>query len=83
MVKNWPTNAGNLGSIPGSGRSPRVEEMAAYSSILAWEIPWTEEPGRSQHQTGLSTHTRDGISKVMASEKCFLSFLTFTVAFVG
>ena len=24
------------------------KEMAAHSSILAWEIPWTEEPGRSQ-----------------------------------
>ena len=22
------------------------EEMATYSSILAWKIPWTEEPGR-------------------------------------
>ena len=24
---------------------PREEEMATHSSILAWEIPWTEEPG--------------------------------------
>ena len=24
---------------------PLEEEMAAHSSILAWEIPWTEEPG--------------------------------------
>ena len=24
------------------------DEMAAYSSILAWKIPWTEEPGRLQ-----------------------------------
>ena len=24
------------------------KEMATYSSILAWEIPWTEEPGRLQ-----------------------------------
>ena len=22
--------------------------MAAYSSVLAWEVPWTEEPGRLQ-----------------------------------
>ena len=48
MVKNRPANAGDLGSIPGSGRSPRVEEMAPHSSILAWEIPWTEEPGGLQ-----------------------------------
>ena len=27
---------------------PLEEEMAAHSRILAWEIPWTEEPGGSQ-----------------------------------
>ena len=27
---------------------PLVEEMTAHSSIPAWEIPWTEEPGRLQ-----------------------------------
>ena len=27
---------------------PLEKEMAAYSSILAWKIPWTEEPGRLQ-----------------------------------
>ena len=27
---------------------PLEEEMATHSSILAWEIPWTEEPGRVQ-----------------------------------
>ena len=26
----------------------REKEMATHSSILAWEIPWTEEPGRLQ-----------------------------------
>ena len=35
------------GSIPGWGRSPK-EEMATYSGILAWEIPWTEEPAGLQ-----------------------------------
>ena len=33
----------NAGLIPGLGRSSE-EEMATNSSILAWEIPWTEEP---------------------------------------
>jgi len=32
-----------MGLIPSSGRSLE-EEMATHSSILAWEIPWTEEP---------------------------------------
>ena len=27
---------------------PLEKEMAAHSSILAWRIPWTEEPGRLQ-----------------------------------
>ena len=30
------------------GQDPLEEEMAAHSSILAWETPWTEEPGRLQ-----------------------------------
>ena len=36
--------AGNLGSIPGWGRSPG-EGTATHSNTLAWRIPWTEEPG--------------------------------------
>ena len=35
-------SAGDLGSIPGSGRFPE-KEMATHSSILFWRIPWTEE----------------------------------------
>ena len=45
--KEFTCNAGDEGSIPGSGRSSG-EEMATHSSILAWRIPWTEEPGRLQ-----------------------------------
>ena len=40
-------NAGDLGLIPGLGRSPE-EEMATHCSILAWRIPWTEERGGLQ-----------------------------------
>ena len=47
MVKILPTNAGDVGSIPGLGRCPG-ELKATHSSILAWKIPWTEEPGRLQ-----------------------------------
>ena len=39
-------NAGDLGSIPGSVRSPG-ERNGYHSCILAWRIPWTVEPGRS------------------------------------
>ena len=47
-VKNLPAmqetacNAGDLGLIPWLGRS-LGERMATHSSILTWEIPWTEE----------------------------------------
>ena len=33
---------------------PLEKEMASHSSILAWKIPWTEEPGEPQSQTRLS-----------------------------
>ena len=38
VVKNLPANRGDAGD-------PLEEEMATHSSILAWEIPQTEEPG--------------------------------------
>ena len=44
VVKDLPTNAGDTSSIHGS-ENPPEEEMAIHSSILTWEIPWTEEPG--------------------------------------
>ena len=50
MVKNLPANAGDAGdsgSIPGSGRSPGGGN-GNHSSILAWNIPWTEELGGLQ-----------------------------------
>ena len=47
VVKNPPANAGDGSLIPGLGRS-LDEEMATHSSILAWRIPWTEEPGGLQ-----------------------------------
>ena len=52
VVKNLSADAGDaidIGSIPGSGGSPE-KEMATCSNILAWEIPWTEEPGGLQQR---------------------------------
>ena len=40
-------NAGDLGLIPGR-EDPLEKETATHSSILAWRIPWTEEPDRLQ-----------------------------------
>ena len=59
VIKNLPDNAGDtedVGSILGLGRSPG-RGNGTHSSILAWEIPWTEEPGVhgvAESQTGLS-----------------------------
>ena len=45
VVKNLPANAGDVSSI--SGWEDSLEKkMATHSSILAWEISWTKEPGR-------------------------------------
>ena len=46
-VKASASNVGDPGLIPGSGRSPG-EEMVTHYSILAWRMPWTEEPSRLQ-----------------------------------
>ena len=66
MVKNSPANAGD---IRDKGSAPRLEEgMATHSRLLAWRIPWTEEPGglpsmESQsirHDGSELAHTRRG-----------------------
>ena len=50
MVKNPPANVGDEEMrVPSPGwEDPLGKEMAIHSSILAWEIPWTEEPGGLQ-----------------------------------
>ena len=45
--KESACSAGDPSLIPESGRSPE-KEVATHSSILAWRIPWTEEPGGQQ-----------------------------------
>ena len=47
VIKNLPANEGDVGPVPGWGRSLE-KEMATHSSILTWKTPWTEEPGGLQ-----------------------------------
>ena len=47
MVKNLLASARDVGLVPGLRRCLK-KEMATHSSILAWETPWKEEPGRPQ-----------------------------------
>ena len=46
-VKASACNAGDLSSSLG-WEDPLEKEMATHSSVLAWKIPWTEEPGGLQ-----------------------------------
>ena len=48
------------------GDDPLEEEMATHSSILAWEIPWTEKPGGLQSM---------GLQRVNTTEQLTLSLL--------
>ena len=46
-VKTPPAKAGDMGLIPGLGRSPGEGNVNPLS-ILGWRIPWTEKPGMLQ-----------------------------------
>ena len=49
VVKNLPANAGDArDTILSLCQEDPLEETATHSSILAWKIPWTEEPGGLQ-----------------------------------
>ena len=43
--KEFACSAGDVGLILNQ-EDPLEKEMATYSNLLAWEIPWKEEPGK-------------------------------------
>ena len=61
MVKNLPaiqeTWVGSLGQ-----EDPLEKGMATHSSILAWRVPWTEEPGRLQSQGHKESDTTEQLT---------------------
>ena len=57
MVKNPDATVGDVIQSLG-GEDPLEKEMAAHSSILAWEIAWTEEPGGVQSMGSQKSWTR-------------------------
>ena len=61
VVKNSPTNAGDVGLIPGDSLG---KEMITHSNTLTWQIPLTEEPGRLQSMGSQKSQTqfRDFVS---------------------
>ena len=71
MVKNLPvmqeTRVWSLGQ-----EDPLEKEMATHSSILAWEIPWTEEPGglqslglqKVEHESATKQQQQDNLNEM-------------------
>ena len=57
MVKNLPTMEETRIRSLGQ-EDPLEKEMAIRSSILAWEIPWTEEPGGLQSMGSQKSRTQ-------------------------
>ena len=68
VIKNPPANAGDPGDtglIPGWEDSLK-EEVAIHSSILAWKIPWTEEPGGLQSR---ESHSQTLLKQLNSSSR--------------
>ena len=67
MVKNPRANAGETRVQSLGGEDPLEEGTAIHSSILAWRIPWTEEPSGLQ-STGSQRVGHDGASNTHMEE---------------
>ena len=69
VVTNLSANAGDSGSVSGSARS-LGGWMATQSNTLAWEIPWTEEPGGLQSTGSQQSQTwlRDKTTTIICQE---------------
>ena len=78
MIKNLPavqemqeTQVQSLGQ-----EEPLEEGMAIHSSILAWEIPWTEEPGRLRSMGSKKSQLRLGSQATAAATRmCILTLI--------
>ena len=76
VVKNPPASAGDIrdsGLIPGS-EDPLEEGMATHSSVLAWRIPWTEEPAVyrvTKRQTRLKPFSTSSLGGTLQFPKGF------------
>ena len=78
VVKNLPAkagDAGDVGSIPGQ-EDPLKKEMATHSSILAWKIPWTKEPGGLQSM-GSQRVRLDVVTEHAGTQTRRISYPTF------
>ena len=79
VVKNPLAKAGDTSSTvltPGSGRCPG-EGMATHSSILAWRIPWTEEPGGHSPWGRKELDTTVNAGAFSLSQSLYKTFYTY------
>ena len=60
VIKNPPAGAGDTETqVQSLGQEDPLEEgMATHSSVLAWETPWTEKPGRLQSERSQKSRIR-------------------------
>ena len=79
VVEDQPSDAGDVGSIPGWGRSPGGGN-ATHSSTLAWEIPWTEKPG-GLRSMGSQRVRHNFVMKIRGDPPYSLVLLTVCVCF--
>ena len=77
MVKNLPANAGDMGSVPGSGRSPR-EGNGIPLQYSCLGHPWTEEPGGLQSM-GSHVTEESGTTELLNNNKCAI-IVTFQIS---
>ena len=61
----WETWVQSLGQ-----EDPLEKEMATHSSVLAWRIPWTEEPGGLQSQGGVRGRKESDMTKLLHLHCC-------------
>ena len=77
VVNNPPASsrdARDMSLIPELGRLKEV--VATHSNILAWRIPWTEEPGRLQSMGSQESNTTEELSPYTRCylKSCYISF---------
>ena len=71
MVKNLPAmQDAQVQSL--GGEDPLEKEMATHSSILAWRIPWIEEPGRLKSRRLSKSQTRLSVTSLQFLESVSL-----------
>ena len=81
-VKNLPiTSETQETRVQSLGREdPLQEEMATHSSILAWTIPWTEEPGKLQSKGHEESNTQTRLSNQARTHTCTLEKEGYLIA---